>query len=54
MSIRKTVLIKEAIETDGHDKACNPITRVVSIAVVKNPFAERFAEDLSRLFELGV
>jgi amino acid synthesis protein len=53
VTIRKTVLIKETIETDGHGKACDPITRVAAIAVVKNPFAGQFAEDLSPLFDLG-
>ncbi len=53
MDIRKTVLIKETIVADGLGKPCDPITRVAAVAVVKNPFAGRFAEDLSALFDIG-
>ncbi len=53
MDIRKTVIVKETIEADGLGRACAPITRVVAMAVVRNPFAGRFAEDLSALFDMG-
>lgn len=53
MIIRKTVLIKEIIETDSVGKPCEPITRVAVVAVVKNPFAGQFVEDLSPLFDMG-
>ena len=53
MNLRKTVMIKERIEADGFGKACDPITRVVAMAVVENPFAGRYVEDLSPLFDLG-
>ncbi len=53
MSIRKIVTIREVIEADGVGEACEPITRVVAMAVVKNPFAGRFVEDLGALFDLG-
>ena len=53
MTIRKTVLYREIIETDGHGKACDPITRVVAGAVLQNPFAGRFETDLTALFDLG-
>jgi len=53
VDIRKTVLIKEIIEADGHGKVCAPITRVVAAAVVRNPFAGRYVEDLSPLFDMG-
>ena len=53
MDIRKTMIIKENIEADGVGKACDPITRVVAIAVIQNPFAGRFVEDLSPLFDIG-
>lgn len=32
MVVRKTVVIREAIEADGFGKACDPITRVVAVA----------------------
>jgi hypothetical protein len=53
MDIRKTLLIKEVLETDGTGKACTPIVRVAAIAVLRNPFAGRFVEDLTPLFDMG-
>ena len=53
MDIRKTMMIKEAIEANGVGKACDPIVRVAVVAVIQNPFAGRFVEDLSSLFEFG-
>ncbi len=53
MDIRKTVVIKETIEADGVGEACDPITRVVAIAVIQNPFAGDFVKDLSPLFDIG-
>lgn len=53
MTVRKTVFVKEIIDTDGHGKACDPITRVVAMAVVQNPVADQFVEDLSPLFDMG-
>ena len=53
MDIRKTVVIKETIEADGVGEACDPITRVVAVAVIQNPFAGRFVKDLSPLFNIG-
>ncbi len=53
MDIRKTVIIKETIEADGVGEACDPRTRVVAVAVIQNPFAGRFVEDLSPLFDIG-
>jgi len=53
MDIRKTVIIKETIEADGVGEACDPITRVVAVAVIQNPFAGEFVKDLSPLFDIG-
>lgn len=53
MDIRKTVVIKETIEADGVGEACDPITRVVAVAVIQNPFAGEFVKDLSPLFDIG-
>ena len=53
MEIRKTLLIRETIETDGTGKPCDPITRVAAIAVLRNPFAGKYVEDLSPLFDMG-
>ncbi len=53
MDIRKTVTIREVIETDGLGQTCDPIVRVVAMAVVRNPFAGKHVEDLSALFDMG-
>ncbi len=53
MNIRKTIIIKETIETDESGGNCNPITRVAALAVIKNPFSGRYVEDLSALFDIG-
>ena len=46
MSIRKTLIIKEVTETSDTGKACDPITRVVAMAVIRNPYAGQFGDDL--------
>lgn len=53
MTIRKTMIIKETTQTDALGHVCDPITRVVAMAVVKNPFAGKDQADLSVLFDLG-
>ena len=53
MDVRKTMIIKETIEADGFGKSCDPITRVVAVAVIQNPFAGRFVDDLSPLFDVS-
>jgi Amino acid synthesis len=53
MDIRKTILIKEIIEAEGFGETCEAITRVIAAAVIKNPFAGHFVEDLSQLFDIG-
>ena len=46
-------MIQEVIETDGFGAPCDPITRVVAIAVIHNPAAGSFVQDLSPLFDIG-
>ena len=53
MNLRKTLVIRETIEADETNESCSPITRVAALAVVENPSAGRFVEDLSPLFDLG-
>jgi hypothetical protein len=53
MKIRKTIMIQETIEADGFGESCDPITRVVAVAVVQNPVAGCFVQDLSPLFDIG-
>ncbi len=53
MSPRKTILVRETISADETGKVCAPITRLAVLAVVRNPMAGRYGEDLSCLFDLG-
>ena len=53
MSVRKFQTIREVIEADGVNERCQKIVRIVTMAVIKNPFTGRFVDDLSLLFDLG-
>ena len=53
MDLRKTALYRETIGTDAFGAACEPVTRVVTMAVFRNPLAGRFVQDLSQLFDIG-
>lgn len=53
MDVRKTLFTKEIITADEMGTRCDQITRVVALAVVRNPFAGNHQDDLSPLFEAG-
>lgn len=53
ITIRKTVFLRELIETDAMGEPCEPVSRVAIGAIFKNPLAGRFERDLSPLFEIG-
>jgi hypothetical protein len=53
MNLRKISLTKETILADAGKPTVQPITRAVAVAVIANPFAGRFVEDLSPLFAQG-
>jgi hypothetical protein len=54
MGPRKTLFIKEVVHAEAGSAAVRPVSRVAAIAVMDNPFAGRFVEDLSILFDLGM
>ena len=51
--IRKIVTWREVTFSELGHAAPRPIVRAVGIAVIRNPFAGRFAEDLRPLYEAG-
>lgn len=53
IEIRKTLMLRERVLADAYGPPCDPICRVAAIAVVRNPLAGRFEEDLTPLFEIG-
>ncbi len=52
-NIRRTLTIKDVTHAEGGKPTAHAITRVAAIAVIENPFAGRFVEDLSPLFDAG-
>ena len=53
IQVRKTVFLREVIETDPFGTPCEPLTRVAAAAVFTNPLAGHFETDRSPLFEIG-
>ena len=53
MNLRKLSLTKDTIFADAGRPINQPISRAVAVAVIGNPFADRFVEDLSPLFADG-
>jgi hypothetical protein len=53
VEIRKIVVTRETVMAELGMKAERPIVRAVGMAVIGNPFAGKFAEDLRPLWEAG-
>ena len=53
IEIRKTIILRETVFSELGVEAPRPITRAVGMAVILNPFAGQFVEDLRPLFEAG-
>lgn len=51
--MRKSLIVREVVQTDGFGAPCDPITRVAAMAVFANPFAGQVVQDLSPLFDIG-
>jgi hypothetical protein len=53
MQARKILITKESIYSDAGRDSTRAITHVIGLAVIANPCAGRFVEDLSPLFDIG-
>ena len=53
MKIRKLVTVTEEILEDGGRRAAKPVKKVAAVAVIENPFAGRYQEDLGVLVMTG-
>src|SRR5262245_46622829 len=53
MRIRKLLTLVEEILEDGGRTAARPVKKVAAVAVIENPFAGRFVEDLQALIKTG-
>ena len=50
IEIRKLISTRETIFSELGVEAARPTTRAVGMAVIRNPFAGKFVEDLRPLF----
>ena len=53
MTIRKTLFILETTDTEAGKPLAVPLKRAAALAVIANPFAGRYVEDLAQLFDVG-
>jgi Amino acid synthesis len=53
MKIRKLVTVVEEILSDGGRPARRPLKKVAALAVLENPFAGRYVDDLAELVDAG-
>ena len=53
MTMRKTLFTKEVVLAEAGQAASRTVTRVAALAVLENPFAGRYEENLEPLFDLG-
>jgi Amino acid synthesis len=53
VKIRKMVTVVEEILSDGGREGRRPLRKVAAVAVVENPFAGRFVDDLTLLIDAG-
>ena len=53
VEIRKIIATREVVFSELGVRAPRPVVRAVGMAVITNPFAGRFVEDLRPLFEAG-
>jgi len=53
LHIRKSFMLRETVTSELGHAADRPIVRAVAMAVIGNPFAGRYVDDLTELFEAG-
>jgi Amino acid synthesis len=53
LHIRRSLLLRDMVASDMGKPVERPIVRAVALAVIGNPYAGRYVEDLTELFEAG-
>jgi hypothetical protein len=53
LQIRRSIVLREVVASDMGKPVARPIVRAVAMAAIGNPFAGRYVEDLTELFEAG-
>lgn len=52
-NVRKREIVHETIEREASKEVKEPVNKVVAMAVIENPYAGSYKENLSRLAEIG-
>jgi len=53
LHIRKSLMMRETLTSDVERPANRPIVRAIAMAVISNPFAGRYVDDLTELSKAG-
>jgi len=53
MEVRKYMTIVEDVRFEGGKEVSGPCRRAAAVAVIKNPFAGKYVEDLTPLMDMG-
>jgi hypothetical protein len=53
LQIRRSLLVRDTLTSEMSKAGARPIVRAAALAVISNPFAGRYVEDLTELFEAG-
>ena len=53
IEVRKIITMREVVFSELGVAAARPVVRAVGMAVIRNPFAGRFVDELRPLFEAG-
>lgn len=53
MNIKREITLVEILYKEGSKSLSKPLTRVTAAAVIENPFAGKYQEDLTELMEIG-
>ena len=53
LNLRRLQIIKDVLFAEAGAPAPAPITRAVALAVIANPFAGKYVQDLAPLFDIG-
>jgi hypothetical protein len=53
VQIRKSLMLRETLTSDMGKIADRPVVRAIALAVISNPYAGRYVDDLIELFEAG-
>jgi hypothetical protein len=54
MDVRRTLYLEDNVLVDAGRPLGRPVRRVAGLAVIANPYAGRFVQDLSPLFDTGM